>query len=266
MTNFEIPDEIAELFESESKFRPFRMLLYGVAGIGKSTFAACAPDPLFIQTEDGLINIDCLKMKLCKKFDDILTDLKAVYKLKGKVKTIVIDTLDWLEQLATVEILKGAEAKKNNYTTLAQFPYGKGGMELIPYATRVLNYLKYLYEEGFNVILIAHTKPEKVVNPDGSDYDQHSPRLNKNINNIFKEWVDIIGFCNFSFVTKETTEKMTKTVKAVETKVEGYSRVITLTGKPSIVAKCRYKMNDVYPLDGKLFFNELLKVKGTENA
>lgn len=268
MTNFELPEDIAGIFESESTPKPFRMLLYGTAGIGKSSFAAEAPSPLFIQTEDGLTNIDCLKTKLCKKFDDVLIALKAVHKLKGKVKTVVIDTLDWLEQLATAEILAGEEAKKNHYTTLAKFPYGRGGMELIPYATKVLNYLKYLYEEGFNVILIAHSKPEKVTNPDGSDYDQHSPRLNKNINNIFKEWVDVIGFCNYSFTTKESLEKMVKTVKAIETKVEGYTRVINLTGKPSIVAKCRYKLNDVYPLDGKLFFNELLNAigGGIENA
>ena len=30
------------------------MTLYGVHGIGKSTFAAQAPSPVFIQTEDGL--------------------------------------------------------------------------------------------------------------------------------------------------------------------------------------------------------------------
>jgi len=33
---------------------PFRVLLHGVEGIGKSTFASNAPDPVFIQTEDGL--------------------------------------------------------------------------------------------------------------------------------------------------------------------------------------------------------------------
>ncbi len=28
--------------------------LYAVHGIGKTTFAACAPKPIFLQTEDGL--------------------------------------------------------------------------------------------------------------------------------------------------------------------------------------------------------------------
>ena len=35
---------------------PRRVMLYGVHGIGKSTFGAMAPNPMFIQTEDGLGN------------------------------------------------------------------------------------------------------------------------------------------------------------------------------------------------------------------
>ena len=35
-----------------------RIVLYGVAGIGKTTLAACAPKPIFLQTEDGLGRID----------------------------------------------------------------------------------------------------------------------------------------------------------------------------------------------------------------
>jgi hypothetical protein len=31
-----------------------RILIHGVAGVGKTTFAAAAPNPVFILTEDGL--------------------------------------------------------------------------------------------------------------------------------------------------------------------------------------------------------------------
>ena len=39
--------------------RPRRALIYGVQGVGKSTFGAMAEAPIFIQTEDGLSDIDC---------------------------------------------------------------------------------------------------------------------------------------------------------------------------------------------------------------
>ena len=38
---------------------PPRLVLYGTEGIGKSTFAAQSPHPVFIPTEDGLSEIDC---------------------------------------------------------------------------------------------------------------------------------------------------------------------------------------------------------------
>ena len=33
---------------------PPRLMVYGTEGIGKSTLAAGAPKPIFVQTEDGL--------------------------------------------------------------------------------------------------------------------------------------------------------------------------------------------------------------------
>ena len=38
---------------------PPRILLYAPHGIGKTTFGAGAPKPIFIPTEDGLNDIDC---------------------------------------------------------------------------------------------------------------------------------------------------------------------------------------------------------------
>ena len=34
--------------------KPPRTLIHGVHGVGKTTFAAAAPDPVFVLTEDGL--------------------------------------------------------------------------------------------------------------------------------------------------------------------------------------------------------------------
>ena len=41
--------------------KPPRIMIYGSEGVGKSTFGASAPDAVFIQTEDGLSEIDCKK-------------------------------------------------------------------------------------------------------------------------------------------------------------------------------------------------------------
>ena len=49
---------LLQSIETGRSHRPRRVMLYGVHGIGKSTFGASAPQPVFIQTEDGLASID----------------------------------------------------------------------------------------------------------------------------------------------------------------------------------------------------------------
>ena len=50
---------------------PPRLFIYGTEGIGKSTLAASAPDAIFIQTEDGLGEIDCHKFPLARTPEDV---------------------------------------------------------------------------------------------------------------------------------------------------------------------------------------------------
>lgn len=47
-----------ETIQSGRENRPPRIMIYGSEGVGKSTFGASAPSPIFIQTEDGLGELD----------------------------------------------------------------------------------------------------------------------------------------------------------------------------------------------------------------
>ena len=69
--------------------RPPRLLLYGVEGIGKSSFASCAPRPIFIQTEDGLDEIDCDKFPLATSLADVTTTLGALQSEEHDFQTVV---------------------------------------------------------------------------------------------------------------------------------------------------------------------------------
>ena len=48
---------------------PFRLLIHGSEGVEKSTFASNVPDPVFIQTEGGLAQIDVPKFPLAESFE-----------------------------------------------------------------------------------------------------------------------------------------------------------------------------------------------------
>ncbi|MCA4918989.1 MAG: AAA family ATPase [Roseomonas sp.] len=55
--------------------RPPRFLICGVAGVGKTKLAADAPNPIFLQTEDGLGRIDAATFGLLRNFDAVMEAL-----------------------------------------------------------------------------------------------------------------------------------------------------------------------------------------------
>ena len=100
---------------------PRRVMLYGTHGIGKSTFASRAPKPVFIQTEDGLGEIDCDKFPLTTTFDQAMQALSELYTDKHAYRTVVVDSLDWLERLIWAEV-----CRKRNVESIEDIGYAKG--------------------------------------------------------------------------------------------------------------------------------------------
>jgi len=235
---------------------PFRLLVHGVEGIGKSSLAAQAPDPIFIQTEDGLTQIDVPKFPLAESFDVVTEYLNDLLNEQHGYQTVVIDSIDWLEKLAVQKIL----ADNPKMKTLADFGYGQGYARLIPLFEQVIGLLNRLRRERkMNVIIIAHTRTEKVEDPSGGSYDQYAPRLDKRINGIVKEWSDIIGFATHSITkTEEKKGFGTRTVAQSKKDADGNDRVIFLESTPAIIAKSRYTaLPKKMSLDGEAFFTTL---------
>jgi hypothetical protein len=234
---------------------PFRLLIHGTEGIGKSTFSACAPDPIFVQTEDGLSQIDVPKFPLAESFDAFTGYLNDLLNEKHGFQTVVIDSVDWLEKLAVHKVLEDNPKMK----TLADFGYGQGYARLIPLFEQIIDLLNRLRRlRKMNVVLIAHTKMEKVEDPNGSSYDQYAPRLDKRVNGMVREWSDLIAFATveISRSTEKDGLKERVVAKAVKDRT-GNDRVLILESSPAIVAKSRYTLPDKMPLDGNAFFTEL---------
>ncbi|MDR1141453.1 MAG: ATP-binding protein [Planctomycetaceae bacterium] len=233
---------------------PFRLLVHGTEGIGKSTFAACAPEPVFVQTEDGLGQIDVPKFPLAENYDTVVKNLSDLVTEKHDFETAVIDSVDWLEKLAVIKVLEMYKGK----ASIADIDYGKGYAMLIPLFEKVLNLCNELRRKRrMNIIMIAHTKMEKVEDPSGSSYDQYAPRLDKRINGMIKEWADVIAFATHAIRKEEIKEGFDKRTVAKTIKQDGNTRIIFLESTPAIVAKSRYPLPESMPLDGEQFFGTL---------
>ena len=57
---------------------PLRLVAYGPDGIGKSSFAAESPSPIFVCTESGATRINVPQFPLCRGWPDIFDALTTL--------------------------------------------------------------------------------------------------------------------------------------------------------------------------------------------
>lgn len=221
---------------------PRRVLLYGTQGIGKSTFAASAPKPIFVQTEDGLGEIDCDKFPLATRFDQAMSALEALYTDEHTYRTVVLDSLDWLERLIWEEVCREKEVG-----SIEDIGYAKGYVFSLTHWKAFLDGLSALRKDkDMSVILIAHARIERFDNPETDAYDRYTPRLHKLAAAVVQEWCDEVLFATYKVYTKQTKEGFDRT------RTQGIGtgeRIIRTVERPAHVAKNRLNLPEELPLD-----------------
>lgn len=227
---------------------PPRLLVYGTEGIGKSTLAAQTPQPIFIQTEDGLGEINCCKFPLAQSFAEVSTALEELQREKHDFQTLVIDSLDWLERLIWDAVCQDFGVKS---IEKVDGGYGKGYIHALQPWRKLLEQLSVLHRERAMVILlIAHAKVEKFDDPESSPYDRYSPRLHKHAAALVTEWCDGVLFATRKIRTQtEEAGFGRKRTTAHAIGKDGGERVLRTIGGPSCVAKNRYDLDGELPLD-----------------
>jgi len=247
--------QLLKQIETGRSTRPRRTLLYGVHGVGKSTFGAMAEKPIFIQTEDGLSNIDAPRLPLAKSYQDVLAALGELYTEKHGYKTIVVDSLDWLERLIWAEV-----CAKRGVESIEDIGYAKGYVFALTQWREALSGLDALRNErSMSVVLIAHAHIEKFNNPETDAYDRYSPKLHRLASAIVQEWCDEVLFATYRVHTKSTDQGFKR--KRVQGVGSG-ERIIYTTERPAHLAKNRLSLPDEMPLDHRVYAAFVLGGRG----
>src|SRR5687767_7389280 len=122
---------------------PRKLLLYANHGVGKSTMASHAPNPVFIDIEEGTKDLDVARWdEPIGSYSQFIGILEYFRREQHDHQTLVIDTIDWLERLIFRDICSSA-----GVVSVADIDFGKGYPRAIPKWEFVLNQLTMLQRE-----------------------------------------------------------------------------------------------------------------------
>lgn len=222
--------------QNTRKTKPMKVVLYGVEGIGKTTFVSQFPDPVFIDTEGSTGFIDAKKLPDPEDWTMLLEEI-AYMAQSPQGKTLVIDTADWAEELAKQHLMT-----KHKWQAIDQTDYGVRYVTLSNEIIRLLRGLEMVKNAGMNVVLTAHAVQKKFELPDQvGSFDRYVLKLEKRDAALIKEWCDMLLFANY----KTTVVASGSGSK----KATGGQRVMYTTHMPAWDAKNRLGLPDELPFE-----------------
>lgn len=192
---------------------PTRVVLHGVEGIGKTSWAASAPSPyvLMARGETGLETLidagrvnetpHAPELQSWEEVYDLLNDLRSS---SHKYRTLILDALNGFERLCHEHVCRtqfNNEWGKNGFLS-----YMQGyDVALTPWREFLTTLDALRSERKMAIIGLCHTKVTTFRNPEGADFDRYQPDMHHKTWSLTHRWSDIVLFANYYTVVAEVT-------------------------------------------------------------
>ena len=162
-----------------------KMLVYGQPGIGKTTLALSAPNPVLFDFDGGISRVNkahqCPTLQV-KSWDEALAALDELEKGEVSCKTIVIDTAGKMLDYMSDYIMRNDPKMKMRDGSLALKGYGQRKVMFT-------NLIKRISLMGKNVVFVAHEKEDK----DGDVRRVRPDMSGSSLGDLIKE-LDLVGY------------------------------------------------------------------------
>lgn len=218
-TNGKAPPKGLPNVTSATKALPNRVAVHATQKWGKTSFAAYAPDPIFICTrgEDGLDTL--IKSgqlpetphfrETAKTWHELLGYLAQLQQSEHSHRTLVIDTLNGGGDLCvdhTINIHFGGDPEKfDSYGRGMKPGFAPSEFKKLLVACDVLR-----EQRNMSIIFLLHSMVKTFNNPEGPNYDRWEPVLPKEFWALTDRWVDMVLFGNFETHTEKANKSATK--------------------------------------------------------
>lgn len=230
------------VINANAEWKAQKILIYGIQGLGKNTFAATFERPILARIEDGAGATDIATFpKLIEYFYE-MEEIINVLHGEHNFKTLVIDTLDWMERFIWQKVISEKPETEKGYpvTDINDYGYGKGYEMATAWHRHIIGGLDSLrLNRGMDIVCLAHAEVKRHEPPDSEPYDRYQIKLHKAASALWQEWADMVLFCNYKTRIKKTDVGFGKDVSRGEGDGD---RVIFTEERPPFKAKNRWSL------------------------
>jgi len=229
---------------STAKNKPPRLLIHGSHFSGKSSIGASAYSTLFMNIEQGLNEIEAQAMPTPATTSEIINQLRWFYKGEHDFKTLVVDSLDWMEAVINSTVLE-----ENNLKTLVD-KFAKGHKLAFQEFIKIKDALEAIHrDKNACIIVLCHSVVKEFKDPAGENYDRYGLKLRDAVSELFCEWADMVGFLHPEVEVDKESKKEGGFGKKNKAITSG-RRLLSVNQNPAYRAGNRYGINKDIVIQG----------------
>ena len=231
--------DLSTIRSAKEEWNPLKVLIYGVQGLGKTTFGCTFQDPVLVRAEDGACSIDVPTFPHIRCYEDMMRVIDALHG-EHEYKTLVLDTLDWLEPMVWAYTCQCLSTQRHVVNSIEEPGYGRGYVEADKHWRYMMGGFDSLrYNKNMNIILVAHAEIKRFEPPDCEAYDRYQIKLHKRAWGLWQEWSDMTLFVNYRRSTIQTKDGKKEEQKKFRAVGQG-DRSIYCDERPAYLAKNRW--------------------------